>query len=69
MLTISADPYPSASELRLGRAEMEKEESSIKLSTLENGVGPLAGDGDEIMTEVEEAEVDEVMTIDMETFE
>lgn len=69
MLTISTDPYPTASEPRLTTGERENEDSNAELNPIQNGVQALAGDGDEIMTEVQEAETNEDMTIDMETFE
>lgn len=34
-----------------------------------NGIEAVGGDKDEIMTEVEEADVDDAMTIDMETID
>ncbi|CAI9087374.1 OLC1v1021431C1 [Oldenlandia corymbosa var. corymbosa] len=71
MLTITKDPSPSAFEPhRLATVEAEVENSSTKPDMLQNGNGqPLAGDSDEVMTEVEETRVDEAMTMDMESIE
>lgn len=69
MLTMSSDTYPPSSQPRLTMVEIENEDSRPQSTSLENGVEPVAGDRDEIMTEVEEATVDGDMTIDMETIE
>lgn len=41
----------------------------IPLNSVENGIEPGVGNGDEIMAKVKENEFDEGMTIDMETIE
>ncbi|CDP04945.1 unnamed protein product [Coffea canephora] len=69
VLTISTDLCPGTSDPRLTTGGRENEEPNAKLESTQNGVQPLAGDKDEIMTEVQASEVDEDMTIDMETFE
>ncbi|KAL3521750.1 hypothetical protein ACH5RR_019899 [Cinchona calisaya] len=69
MLTISTDPYPATSGPRLTTGERRNEDSNAKLNSTQNGVQPLGGDGDEIMTEVQEVEAHKDMMIDMETFE
>lgn len=69
MLTISCNPYPLSPQPRLTTVERENETPRLHSTLLENGVEPVAGDRDEIMTEVEEATVDDDMTIDMETIE
>lgn len=70
MLTMSSDPHQQSSQPRLVMVERENEHSSPTPSaSLENGVEPVSGHQDEIMAEVEEAAVDDDMTIDMETIE
>lgn len=69
-MTISSDPYQQSSQPRLAMEERENEHSRPTPSiSLENGVEPVSVHQDEIMTEVEEAAVDDDMTIDMETIE
>ncbi|XP_027109865.1 serine/threonine-protein phosphatase 4 regulatory subunit 2 isoform X1 [Coffea eugenioides] len=69
VLTISTDLCPGTSDPRLTTGGRENEEPNAKLESTQNGVQPLGGDKDEIMTEVQASEADEDMTIDMETFE
>lgn len=68
-LTISADPSSPALESNTNGACEETETAQPPATSVENGVEPALGDTDEIMTEVEEAEVDEEMTMDIETIE
>ncbi|KZV41082.1 serine/threonine-protein phosphatase 4 regulatory subunit 2 [Dorcoceras hygrometricum] len=70
MLTISTDGYPlSASEQSSNGAYEECGRTQPLTNSVENGVELTEEDKDEIMTEVEEAEVSEDMTIDMENNE
>uniref|UniRef100_A0A5B7BE76 Putative serine/threonine-protein phosphatase 4 regulatory subunit 2-A n=1 Tax=Davidia involucrata TaxID=16924 RepID=A0A5B7BE76_DAVIN len=68
-LTISTDPYPPTIVQRPDEPEKGSEEPQLQSTSVQNGVEPIVGDRDEIMTEVEEVNVDDDMTIDMETFE
>ncbi|XP_065854094.1 uncharacterized protein [Euphorbia lathyris] len=63
-LTISMDPYPQVMQ----RSEADKAggEEGEHPQVMQNGV---EGDRDEIMAEVQEADIDDDMTIDMEAFE
>lgn len=69
-LTPCTDPYPQRAQTP---AESEKinEETQVHTKSVENGTEsqPMVGDGDEIMTEVEETEIDDEMTIDMDALE
>lgn len=70
MLTISTDPYPQLTILqKADEAEKASEEPKPHLNSVQNGVEAVVGDRDEVMTDVEEAEIDDEMTIDMEAFE
>ncbi|CAA3001899.1 serine threonine- phosphatase 4 regulatory subunit 2 isoform X1 [Olea europaea subsp. europaea] len=68
-LTISSDSYPPATIQKSNGAYEKPENPQHQVNSVENGVEPAVGDGDEIMAEAEETEVDEGMTIDMETIE
>ncbi|KAF9661286.1 hypothetical protein SADUNF_Sadunf19G0052300 [Salix dunnii] len=68
-LAVCTDPYPQALE-KPGETDKPSEELQVQSSLVQNGVEPaVVGDGDEIMTEVEEADIDDDMTIDMEALE
>ncbi|XP_073142556.1 uncharacterized protein [Henckelia pumila] len=69
MLTISTDGYPPSTEQSSNGAHGERGRTPPSTNSAENGVEPAEEDKDEIMTEVEEAEVNEDMTIDMESNE
>jgi serine/threonine-protein phosphatase 4 regulatory subunit 2 len=72
MLTISTDPYPQSVMPKADEAAEKagEEEPEPHLSSVQNGVeAVVVGDRDEVMTDVEEAEIDDEMTIDMEAFE
>ncbi|XP_062145568.1 uncharacterized protein LOC133853237 [Alnus glutinosa] len=70
MLTISTDPYPQLTILqKADEAEKASEEPKPHPNSVQNGVEAVLGDRDEVMTDVEEAEIDDEMTIDMEAFE
>ncbi|XP_041013096.1 serine/threonine-protein phosphatase 4 regulatory subunit 2-like isoform X2 [Juglans microcarpa x Juglans regia] len=69
MLTISTDPYPQATMQKTDEPEKAREEPEAQPNSAQNGVEPVAGDRDEVMTDVEEADIDDEMTIDMEAFE
>nr|GMC85960.1 serine/threonine-protein phosphatase 4 regulatory subunit 2 [Ipomoea batatas]GMC88538.1 serine/threonine-protein phosphatase 4 regulatory subunit 2 [Ipomoea batatas] len=67
-LTISADP--STMMLKATEADTEAEGSQQPSNSVPNGITPTSQDPDEIMGEVEGAEVvDDGMSIDMETLE
>lgn len=68
-LTVSSDSYPPATIQKSNGAYEKPENPQHQANSVENGVEPAVGDGDEIMAEAEETEVDEGMTIDMETIE
>uniref|UniRef100_A0A2P2JI68 Serine/threonine-protein phosphatase 4 regulatory subunit 2 n=1 Tax=Rhizophora mucronata TaxID=61149 RepID=A0A2P2JI68_RHIMU len=68
MLSVCTDPYPGAIQ-KPDDLDKAKKESQQQSNSVENGVEPTAGDRDEIMTEVEEAEIEDDMTIDMDAFE
>ncbi|KAB5512295.1 hypothetical protein DKX38_029323 [Salix brachista] len=68
-LAVCTDPYPQALEKPV-ETDKPSEELQVQSSLVQNGVEPVVvGDGDEIMTEVEEADIDDDMTIDMEALE
>lgn len=72
MLTISTDPYPQSTMLKPDEPEKASEEPNAHRNhsnSEQNGVEPLVGDRDEVMTDVEESEIEDEMTIDMEAFE
>lgn len=72
ILAICTDPYPSTLVQKPdGPPEKESEEPLQHHDSVQNGVEaePTVGGKDEIMTEVEEAEIEEDMTIDMEALE
>ncbi|CAL5427953.1 unnamed protein product [Camellia sinensis] len=75
-LTISADPYPPAMmqkpeeiDKRDEEPQERGEEPQVASNPVENGVEHVIGGNDEVTTEVEEADVNDDMTIDMEVFE
>lgn len=68
-LTVSNDSYPPATIQKSNGAYEKPKNPHHQANSVENGVEPAVGDGDEIMAEAEETEVDEGMTIDMETIE
>lgn len=69
MLTISTDGCLPSTEQSSNGAHEECGRTLPPMGSAENGVEPAGEDKDEIMTEVEEAEVNEDMTIDMESNE
>ncbi|KAH0702058.1 hypothetical protein KY285_016336 [Solanum tuberosum] len=70
-LTISSDPYTIQNAITEAGTETETETETKGSPVESNGVEPItsAGDVDEVMAEVEEAEVEDVMTVDMDTIE
>ncbi|KAK6937439.1 Protein phosphatase 4 core regulatory subunit R2 [Dillenia turbinata] len=68
-LIMSTDPYPPPTIQKPDEPEERSEEPQPPTDLVQNGVEPAIGDRDEIMTEVEEAEIDDGMTIDMEAFQ
>ncbi|KAK4359641.1 hypothetical protein RND71_021870 [Anisodus tanguticus] len=70
-LTISSDQYASSTIQNATEPERETKGSPVQSNLVSNGVEPIpsAGDADEVMAEVEEAEVEDVTTIDMDTIE
>ncbi|GFZ04632.1 hypothetical protein Acr_17g0002040 [Actinidia rufa] len=74
-LTLSSDPYPPAMmqkpeeiDKRDEEPQERGEEPQANPNSVQNGVELVAGNKDEAMTEIEEADVD-AMTIDMDAFE
>ncbi|CAK7339923.1 unnamed protein product [Dovyalis caffra] len=67
-LAVCTDPYPQVLE-KPDESDKASEELQVQSGSTQNGVEPVVGDGDEIMTEVEEADIDDDMTIDMEALE
>ncbi|KAK6155427.1 hypothetical protein DH2020_009675 [Rehmannia glutinosa] len=68
-LTISTDPYQLPTEQNSNGTYEESGVAKPQTDPVENGVEPPEGDRDEVMTEVQEIEVGEDMTVDMETIE
>ncbi|KAK9272803.1 hypothetical protein L1049_003181 [Liquidambar formosana] len=68
-LTISTDSYPPKMIQKPDEPDKGSEEPQLHRESVPNGVEPMVGDRDEIMAEVEEADIDDDMTIDMEAFE
>ncbi|OMO99213.1 hypothetical protein COLO4_13442 [Corchorus olitorius] len=63
-LTVCTNPYPQM----MPKPEKESDEAQPQLNSIQNGIEPMVGDRDEIMTEVEEADIED-MTIDMDAFQ
>ncbi|OMO92437.1 hypothetical protein CCACVL1_06855 [Corchorus capsularis] len=63
-LTACTNPYPQM----MPKPEKESDEAQPQLNSIQNGIEPMVGDRDEIMTEVEEADIED-MTIDMDAFQ
>lgn len=68
MLAISTDPYPQSTVRNPDEPEKVSEEPKAHPNSVQNGVEPMIGDRDEVMTDAE-ADIDDDMTIDMEAFE
>ncbi|KAL0321670.1 UNVERIFIED_CONTAM: hypothetical protein Scaly_2463400 [Sesamum calycinum] len=68
-LTISSDPSPLGTEQNSNGSYEGSGSVRPPTNSVENGIEPPVRDKDEIMAEVQEAEVGEDMTIDMETIE
>ncbi|XP_010087495.2 serine/threonine-protein phosphatase 4 regulatory subunit 2 [Morus notabilis] len=68
MLTISTDPYPH-STIEPNEPDGASEELKQQSDSVENGIEHAVGDKDEVMVEVEEADINDNMTIDMEALE
>ncbi|CAN7037895.1 hypothetical protein BRARA_B00691 [Brassica rapa] len=66
MLSISTDPQLETTENTNAATE---DTGTAAANWAQNGIEAVGGDKDEIMTEVEEADVDDAMTIDMETID
>ncbi|XP_062119811.1 uncharacterized protein LOC133834271 [Humulus lupulus] len=69
MLTISTDPYPQPAAIEPNKPEKANEEPKMESISAQNGVEDATGDKDEVMTEVEEADTVDNMTIEMEALE
>ncbi|XP_002520013.2 serine/threonine-protein phosphatase 4 regulatory subunit 2 isoform X2 [Ricinus communis] len=67
-LTVCTEPYPQSTQ-KQDEPDKAHEEPQLQHNSIGNGIEPMAGDGDEIMAEVQEADIDDDMTIDMEAFE
>ncbi|KAK7853641.1 hypothetical protein CFP56_035233 [Quercus suber] len=68
MLSKSIDQYPQSTVQKPDEPEKASKELEAHPNSVQNGVEPMVGDGDEVMTDVE-ADIDDDMTIDMEAFE
>ncbi|XP_050214098.1 uncharacterized protein LOC126665363 [Mercurialis annua] len=68
ILTVCLDPYPQAMQ-KQDEPNKQHEGPQLQAILVENGIEPMAGDVDEIMTEVQEAVVDDDMTMDIEAFQ
>lgn len=68
-LTACADPYPQTMIQGPEESEKTSEELQLHSHSVQNGVEPMVGDRDEVMTEVEPADIDDEMTIDMEALD
>lgn len=69
-LTISTDPYPHTTKQNSNGSYEGSDSAKPQTSSLENGVEPPVADKDEIMTDVQEAEVGEdLATTKVETIE
>ncbi|TQD70965.1 hypothetical protein C1H46_043505 [Malus baccata] len=70
MLTVSTDPYPQSTVQNSVEPDNAIEEPKIHSDSVQNGVEPVVGsDSDEVMAEVEQADIDDDMTIAVEAFE
>ncbi|XP_050386230.1 uncharacterized protein LOC126802625 [Argentina anserina] len=69
MLTISMDPYPQSVLQKTDEPEKASEEPKLHSDSVQNGVEPVVGDRDEVMVEVEQADIDDDMAIAMDAFE
>lgn len=68
ILSKSIDQYPQSTVQKPDEPAKASEELKAHPNSVQNGVEPMVGDGDEVMTDVE-ADIDDDMTIDMEAFE
>ncbi|KAK7825372.1 hypothetical protein CFP56_033155, partial [Quercus suber] len=68
MLSKSIDQHPQSTVQKPDEPEKASEELEAHPKSVQNGVEPMVGDGDEVMTDVQ-ADIDDDMTIDMEAFE
>lgn len=68
-LTVCADPYPQTMTRSPEKSEKASEAPQPHSNPVQNGVEPMVGDRDEVMTEVEQADIDDEMTIDMESLD
>ncbi|VVA11457.1 PREDICTED: serine/threonine-phosphatase 4 [Prunus dulcis] len=69
MLTVSTDPYPQPMVQNSAEPKQATEEPKLHSDSVQNGVEPMVGDRDEVMAEVEQADIDDDMTIAIEAFE
>lgn len=69
MLTVSNDPYPQPMVQNSAEPNKATEEPKLHSDSVQNGVEPMVGDRDEVMAEVEQADIDDDMTIAIEAFE
>ncbi|KAL6291797.1 hypothetical protein ACE6H2_009307 [Prunus campanulata] len=69
MLTVSTDPYPQPMVQNSAEPNKSTEEPKLHSDSVQNGVEPMVGDRDEVMAEVEQADIDDDMTIAIEAFE
>lgn len=70
MLSMSTDPYLQSVMQKIAEPEKASEEPKLHSDLVQNGVEqPMVSDRDEVMVEVEQADIDDDMSIAMEAFE
>lgn len=68
-LTVCTDPYPQTMTKSPEESEKISKELHLHSHSVQSGVEPMVGDGDEVMLEVEHGEIDDEMTIDLEALD
>lgn len=68
-LTVCTEPYPQTTMQTPNEAEKPSEELQLQSNSVQNGVEPIVEDRDEVMAEIEQGDIDDEMTIDMEALE
>lgn len=68
-LTVCTDPYPQTMTQSPEESEKTSEEPQLNSHSVQSGIEPMVGDRDEVMMEVEQGDIDDEMTIDMEALD
>lgn len=68
-LIVCTDPYPQTTIYGPNEAEKQSEETQLQSNSVQKGVESIVEDRDEVMTEVEQGDIVDEMTIDMEALE